>query len=581
MLADRELVALLYRADWTHLCLSGEVSGPAESMNIIMTATVRPGMEPPFQPPPPFPPETDPHRRRVMRLLLAPGKRYREDSANGQSSRGCDGERIWHWREHDPSIEMRLAGKPIPPFSTLLCPSWLLVGYDLEVQARVQACGREGIRVAATLRGGRREGEMRFFAPSVPWLPIAGFDHVDAIVDARLGILLRCERGNEGRAPILTEFRSLTVDPDVDPARFTAPPGSIIGEGYGHSFDGLGWQITKTAAGLAAAGLGAALKYSPFVRLRAPDPPEPNDADAEAAMAQDEPPPGEAQYGAQVSAEVLHLLYRSATVVPEFTARLHEWSDPRALLAAVPPSARKAGFGGVGFLIDTLDEISERDAGQQFVRHQVSNLRIGGWDRYRVDRAHGTPRGHRVHDGHDDEWVTLASDGQRRWKVYADRVSAGPSAPLPAELADLLDCSWLLGCQLSGGTEIMAGGRRAYRICVASSWSASPLMTFHLPAIAMLDAETGRLLRLTCYGDGKPLARYELRDVTDGATGDFGFEVPAGLPVVDEPSAENRPPRQPPQPTPPSPPFGDMAQAAANAVRGFFDSLLGPKPPQR
>jgi hypothetical protein len=186
--------------------------------------------------------------------------------------------------------------------------------------------------------------------------------------------------------------------------------------------------------------------------------------------------------------------------------------------------------------------------------------------------------------------VTLASDGQRRWQVFADRVSVGQSAPPPAELADLFDGSWLLGCRLSGGSEVMAGGRHAYRICVAGSWFTPPLMTFSFPAVAVLDAETGRLLRLTSYGDGKPVTRHELRDVTDGGTGDFGFEVPAGLPIVDEPSAEDWPPRQPPLYT--YSPLGDRAQAAADAVkrrvddkvaavRGFFDSLLGPRPPQR
>jgi hypothetical protein len=60
-----ELVALLHRADWTRLCLSGEVSGIEEFESAA--------------------PPT-----RLTRLLVAPGKRYRKDSLDGQFARGCD-----------------------------------------------------------------------------------------------------------------------------------------------------------------------------------------------------------------------------------------------------------------------------------------------------------------------------------------------------------------------------------------------------------------------------------------------------------------------------------------------------------
>jgi hypothetical protein len=94
------------------------------------------------------------------------------------------------------------------------------------------------------------------------------FDHVSAIVDAELGILLSCEtreghavqRGGAGRssppeptgdvAPELTEFVSLTIDPDTEAAAFIAPPGSVTSAPFeGRPF---GWDTAKTAAGLAA-----------------------------------------------------------------------------------------------------------------------------------------------------------------------------------------------------------------------------------------------------------------------------------------------------------------------------------------
>jgi hypothetical protein len=134
---------------------------------------------------------------------------------------------------------------------------------------------------------------------------------------------------------------------------------------------------------------------------------------------------------------------------------------------------------------------------------------------------------------------------------------------------------------------VTAGGRRAYRVrVVPRDIFASGLTMFRFPAVALVDAETGRLLRLTSYGGGKPMARHELRDVAFGGSGDFGFEPPNGLRVVEEDSDSGRPP---------DPPDSVnltviAAKAAADAVRrrvddkvtaarGFLDSLLRGKPP--
>jgi hypothetical protein len=59
-----------------------------------------------------------------------------------------------------------------------------------------------------------------------------------------------------------------------------------------------------------------------------------------------------------------------------------------------------------------------------------------------------------------------------------------------------------------------------------------------------VDAELGILLRLTSYLGGKPVRRYELRDITTGA-GDFQVDIPPGMPTVEElsPFADARPPQ--------------------------------------
>jgi hypothetical protein len=52
-------------------------------------------------------------------------------------------------------------------------------------------------------------------------------------------------------------------------------------------------------------------------------------------------------------------------------------------------------------------------------------------------------------------------------------------------------------------------------------------------AVAVVDAELGILLRLTCYLGGKPVQRCELRDVTAGAVISRAT-IPPDLPTVEE-----------------------------------------------
>ena len=202
---------------------------------------------------------------------------------------------------------------------------------------------------------------------------------------------------------------------------------------------------------------------------------------------------------------------------------------------------RKTGFGGVGFLVDAV-----RDAAQNpGTAHQVSSIRVVGWDRYRIDVAGpdgGHPHSVRPRPGRPPRSRTDACDGRRRWQVYEDRVVETPAAPLPVEVRGLADGSWLLGAALSGGAETTVGGRRAYRVAGQAlhrnPWPLLSVLDFYsLPAVAAVDAETGRLLRLTRYAGGKPVMCRELRDIEPDESADFGFEPPAGLPVVREAGA--------------------------------------------
>jgi hypothetical protein len=511
------VVALLYQADWTRLSLAGKVSGSDEPV----FQAYRPGM-------------SGNMARPSVTLHVAPGRRFRRD--DGKVVVGCDGDRVWQWlADPPPDGKVGWDSTRIPPFAALLCPSWLLTAYDLEVLGPWIACGRDGVRVAGTARSPRNR-RLGLFA--VLGGRTRDASRIEVVIDRELGILLRCKQsfGPDGRnkeRPDVREFRHLEVGAVIDEAMFAPPAGSRASNAKGtgrlpvtNFFGipeagpfGLPLGPVKTAAGLAAGGLGAAIRYTPVSRpFRA-------DESTGEPIPDDDPPPGASADGALVSDDVLYLLYRSGSGIPRFTGTSHVWMDGRAILAGVPESVRKSGLGGVGYLIDGL-ALNSRN------RHTVSKVRMDGWQRYRIEPAWspGSPA-----DKRPDPSVT-GCDGKRYWEAHEDRVGVGKSRPAPADLADLIDTSWLLECELSGGEPITFDSRAAFRLSVRGGPAQSKLLWPGFPAVAVVDAGTGRLIRLTCYADGKPACRHELRDVTpapEGASDDTQYAVPPGLPVID------------------------------------------------
>lgn len=444
------------------------------------------------------------------RVLVAPGRRYRVEA--GGYLTGCDGDRPWRLDAgdaQDAGGDVHWVSRPEPPLRELLCPAWLLISSHLEVRGDVRACGRHAVRVEVTRRAGlsRRNVPAQFRA-----------GHAEVMVDAELGILLRVAWLADGEEPEVTELASLDLDPVIDPALFMPPPGSLIAESTAEALGagGAGWTALKTVAGVAAGGLGAWIRYVPSAQKPSAE----QTGDNEAPISPDGPAPERSPdgrpAGPPVSAPVLQLLHDSTA--GEFTATVHEWTDFGAMLSQVSPGARRAGFGGLGLLIDS---ITERPA----TTHLISSLRMAGPGRYRIDYTHSERHGP----------VMIACDGQRCWKVYRDHVTAGPAAPPPSGIAEMLDPSWLLGCRLSGGASVQVGDREAYRINVTrgeAGWPLSwPLM--FPAAVAVVDAGTGIVLRLTSYIGEQPVRRCELRDTTTTA-GDFTIDIPSGLPEVEE-----------------------------------------------
>jgi len=266
---------------------------------------------------------------------------------------------------------------------------------------------------------------------------------------------------------------------------------------------------------LAAGGLGALVKHAPHFPGR--------DADsdhAEAAMPSPDPDVLAAEDGSPPD-DLLYLLYRTSEP-RDLGATVREWHDLAVTTARMAQDVRAAGLGGFGSLIEGLP------SGTTATRTDA-RLRIGGPDRYRVDYPRRADRsGLQVN----------ACDGERYWRVFPDRTLTGPAAPLGTQAAHLIYTGWLLRCRLSGARDITYRGRRARQLRVnrggGTGSLAGPLTYF--PADAIVDAETGCLLRLIAYIGDTPSAWWELDDISTEPIDpdDFRVHIPPGTRVVEE-----------------------------------------------
>ena len=581
-----DLVGLLYRADWTRLSLTAEVSvtrdrdlwrsrfddrppprasagGQFGPWSALWFGP--PWFGPPWFGPPhgltdedlpeanPWEPEPDGREWELATevlgteskrstLVIAPGARYREQG-DGYLS-GCDGDRSWHAWPDDGGWSAEATGGPEPPPAVrMLRPSWLLTGFTLEPGGPATVSGRDALRVVATPRPGL---ELQRVVTRRP------LDRVEVVVDAELGILLRCEEILDGRPLRVTELADLLIDPApaADDAPFRPPGGwdgvkeSAPPEGFRPGPpNGPGWEVTKLVAGLAAGGLGSLIKSSrsrPFERA--------TQEEAEAEMpAADGPWPAD---GPAPGDEGLRLLHSGPDRWSEgITATLHEWCDIAAMLARIPDGARRVGFGGLGHLIDAA---AERIA----TVPTAYRVRLGGPGQYRIEPVRPSK----------PSFATIICDGERRWRIGEHEVVTGSATPLPTAIGILFDASWLLEHQLTGGGEITAHGRRGYRLGVTRG---GPRGGWFFPGDAVVDAELGVLLRCISWSGTQPVLRYELRDIVPGPPepGDFRPDIPAGMRVTEE--SDDEPPPGPVNPV------GVWARQAGSAVKSFLGVIRG------
>ena len=93
----------------------------------------------------------------------------------------------------------------------------------------------------------------------------------------------------------------------------------------------------------------------------------------------------------------------------------------------------------------------------------------------------------------------------------------GPAAPLRDDSSFLADSCWLLRGRLSGGAELTYRGRPARQLRVTPVPGGEEVVLgplFMYPADAIVDAETGCLLRLISYSGDTLAAWRELDDIS-------------------------------------------------------------------
>ena len=532
-----EVIGLLYRADWTRLSLSAELRAeadrepeplpPREGWSrwyhaINGEPLPRPSREPWYRA---RPGQGQDNGRYVEHgaLLIGPGGRWRLEcpvpgpGAERQAAEGNDGERGWSWRPPDVGGPRPLpveVGAVYPPPPELFCPSCLLGGFTLDVLGPVTVAGRDAIAVAATPRR-----DVLSSGPGHRSRDRISADRIEVAVDAELGILLRRTETSGGEVLTRTELTDLTMNPPeaADPARFAAPPGSQFAEDLKETmrqnFSGPGWDAADVAAG----GLGALIRHAPHLLGHGTAGEQPE------AMPSPDPAPLEPADGSPPPDEVLDLLYRSGEP-RDLGATARQWNDLAAVAAWVPERARAAGRGGFASLLEAMSS-------DEKVLRMDTRLRVSGLDRYRLDFGSRPDR---------NAQKTIACDGERRWRVYQDRTIVGPAAPLAGNPAFLVDSCWLLRARLSGGTELTYRGRPARQLRATrvpgAGLVAGPLLFPDAIADAIVDVETGCLLRLLSYSGDALATWWELDDIsTEPADPDeFRVDVPPGTRTVEE-----------------------------------------------
>jgi outer membrane lipoprotein-sorting protein len=513
------LVALLYRADWTRLSLSAGMRwwrdnevrhtmyrARAESIGSVGPWLRHTGPHP--QPPDVEWPEDEPPIEEITgTVLLAPGGRYRVEVTDerGTTLTVCDGQS--RWRISDGVAERAEAGGPPGLLGDLLTPSRLLTGSGLELTGNSMVDGRAAYRVVIMPRP---ENPRRS-----PW-----FDQASGLADAELGILLSYQEMFGGQELNLTELTDVRLDPPgaAEPGQFQPPPGLPVTDAEprfagNYAIPGVAGQVARLVAGPAAAAVGFAARHAPM--------PSPGGATQEAIPAAGRVPRTRLE---PVGDDLVNLLHRTGLPPLAFTAEVHQWADQAAGIRLVAAAREKLPpfIDGIAGPDQLWDALADRTQG---TTHRVTRLTVAMPDKYRIDRLAGA---------RSREPTTTACDGERLWKVYPNRVAAGPAEDLPREFGGIVDRRDLLsGWALSAAGEAEVAGRRGYLVAVAGgnlglerSTATRDLGWLSDYVEIVIDAELGIVLQETTYDGDDVASLTELRDVSSQVDpGAFRVEV--------------------------------------------------------
>jgi hypothetical protein len=495
-----DLVALVFRADWTQLSLSARISYTFDpsvagrladrrasesdrAMGPLRGAWLRPRID--------YEDRSPVHSERS--LLTAPGGRYRVE--NGVLVVG-DGEHRWSVSGGValPDQRHRLGWD----LCELLTPRWLIAYYELQVIGTEVVGDRSAVRVTGAPRtaASRHHGTYHLL------------DSVDVLVDAELGILLASRQIFEGQTRESAELHNLVLNPPEAglSGMFALPPGVRTEEEKEPFADylpptGAGWQIAGAVAGVAANALGFAIRHAPRRTPTWPtDDEEPIMPDA-AKLA-----PEDWEDGRPPDDWVVNLLHRTGLPAPALIAEVHDWTDPTPsiqsfrMLQEKMPAPLQGVFGPDAVWEAFGDRVAEDRGG-----HRVARLAVRVPGRYRLDYVSGDWR---------KRYRAIACDGEHTTKLFADRVAIGPPKSLDSDLASMFDPAWLLAdwrLAVIGLTRVADRDGVAIRaVATATLDGRCELLT---RADLVVDLELGVLLRKTTYVNDQPATRIELRDL--------------------------------------------------------------------
>jgi hypothetical protein len=225
----------------------------------------------------------------------------------------------------------------------------------------------------------------------------------------------------------------------------------------------------------------------------------------------------------ELSDDQVNLLYRTSLGPQRFSAELHEWADPAAVLRLSVFGAEQGLMASAFRKLMPADDQPEVDL--------TARLQVAMPGSYRLDARYDPGR----------HPACTSCDGNQLWQVYPDRVVVRPAAGPPTGISLIIDPIWLLsGYRLSVAGRADYGGRPSLRLTAVptgSHWSLSGPLSGKPSAAdrieADIDTELGIIVRQDWHYLGQHVLSAELAKVTtDVGPAAFAITPAPGVKVV-------------------------------------------------